>query len=379
MTARDNLIDTIVAQTLADRHLEIAWADGHHSTFHYIWLRDNCTCPECRHSNGQCIIETSLIPPDIHPSSATLAGDGAVEIVWANNGHVSRFVPSWLRSNCYSAEEREKRRPQRKLWNAELLQPLPEASYRDVTSSDDALRLWLVMIADYGFAILRGVPAVSGTLVEVVELFGYVRETNYGRFFEVRTIVNPNNIAYTALPLTVHTDNPYRDPVPTLQLLHCLSSSDIGGDTTVVDGFCVASALRDREPDKFKLLTTIPVRYLFSDKDTELEAEVTLISLSPRGEVAAVRLNSPTALPFDFDSDLMEPYYDAYRTFNLMLESPEFQIRFKLDPGDLYIVDNTRVMHGRTGFSGEGNRHLQGCYADRDSLYSRLRVLNRAK
>ena len=140
----------------------------------------------------------------------------------------------------------------------------------------------------------------------------------------------------------------------------------MGGDSTAVDGFCVANALREREPDKFKLLTTIPVRYHFSDKDAELEAEVTLISLSPRGEVAAVRLNSPTALPFDFDSDLMEPYYDAYRTF-------------KLDPGDLYIVDNTRVMHGRTGFSGEGNRHLQGCYADRDSLYSRLHVLNRAK
>ena len=95
--------------------------------------------------------------------------------------------------------------------------------------------------------------------------------------------------------------------------------------------------------------------------------------------MAAVRLNNPTALPFDFDSDLMEPYYDAYRTFSLMLESSGFQMRFKLDPGDLYIVDNTRVMHGRTEFSGEGNRHLQGCYADRDSLYSRLRVLNRAK
>ena len=62
-----------------------------------------------------------------------------------------------------------------------------------------------------------------------------------------------------------------------LQLLHCLSASDIGGDSTVVDGFSVASALRDREPDKFKLLSAIPVRFRFSDKDTELEAEVTLM------------------------------------------------------------------------------------------------------
>ena len=147
----------------------------------------------------------------------------------------------------------------------------------------------------------------------------------------------------------------------------------------MVDGFCVADALRDREPDKFKLLTTIPVRFRFSDKDTELEAEVMLIDLSPRGEVAALRLNGPTALPFDIDLDLMESYYEACRTFDLMLESPESQVRIKLDPGDLYIVDNTRVMHGRTRYSGEGNRHLQGCYADRDGLYSRLAVRNRNK
>ena len=367
----------MVAQTLVERALEIEWGDGHHSTFHYIWLRDNCPCLECRHFNGQRIIETTLIPPEIRPSSVTLAGDGAVELVWANDGHVSRFAPSWLRSNCYSAGGPEKRDPQRKLWKAGSLQTLPESSYRDVSTSDDALRHWLALIADYGFAILRGVPTASGTLTEIVKLFGYVRETNYGRFFEVRTVVEPNNVAYTSLPLNPHTDNPYRDPVPTLQLLHCLTSSDMGGDTTLVDGFCVADALRDREPGKFKLLNTIPVRFSFIDKDTVLEAEVTLIDLNHRGETVAVRLNGPTALPFHLDSNLMEPYYDAYRTFGLMLESPEFLIRFRLDPGDLYIVDNTRVMHGRTGFSGQGNRHLQGCYADRDGLYSRLAVLNR--
>jgi alpha-ketoglutarate-dependent taurine dioxygenase len=61
-----------------------------------------------------------------------------------------------------------------------------------------------------------------------------------------------------------------------------------------------------------------------------------------------------------------------------MLESPEWQLRFKLDPGDLFIVDNLRMLHGRTAFSGAGQRHLQGCYADTDALRSRLAVLSRA-
>ena len=377
MSSQPSLTETVVALDLGGRVLGITWADGYRAAYHYIWLRDNCPCSECLHANGQRLVETSSIPLDIHPRTGSASDGDTVEIVWENDGHISRISTSWLRSNSYSGQAREQRQPQRKLWTSDSMRTLPECSYQDVSTSDSGLRAWLTMIAEYGVALLRGVPCVSGALTEVAELFGYVRETNFGRFFEVRTVVDPNNVAYTNLPLTAHTDNPYRDPVPSLQLLHCLSSSDIGGDSTVVDGFCVANALREREPEKFKLLTSIPVRFRFSDKDTELDAEVTLINLSPRGEVAAVRLNGPTALPFDFDSDLMEPFYDAYRTFALMLESSEFQVRFRLDPGDLYIVDNTRVMHGRTSFSAAGSRHLQGCYADRDALLSRLRVLKR--
>ena len=56
----------------------------------------------------------------------------------------------------------------------------------------------------------------------VAETFGYVRETNYGRVFDVRVEAAPANLASTGLALRPHTDNPYRDPVPTVQLLHCL-------------------------------------------------------------------------------------------------------------------------------------------------------------
>ena len=68
-------------------------------------------------------------------------------------------------------------------------------------------------------------PVEPGALFRVVDLFGYVRETNYGRHFEVRTEVNPTNLAFTGLALQAHTDNPYRDPVPTIQVLYRLESS----------------------------------------------------------------------------------------------------------------------------------------------------------
>lgn len=350
------------------RRLRVTWEDGHESTFHAIWLRDNCRCEECRHPSGQRLLDTRTLPDDVSLSSATI-GDGTVAAVFAD-GHSTRFEAAWLREHCYCADET--RPPRRRLWDATV--SLPVLSYDEVTGSEDALRRWLAWVDELGFAILESGPTEPGTVTEVAELFAFVRETNYGRLFDVRSAVNPNNLAYTGLGLGAHTDNPYRDPTPTLQLLHCLSSSAGGGENTLVDSFRVA---RDLNEEQFALLARYPLGFRFADEDTELEAEAPVISLDARGEVVAVHYNTRSAAPFRLPEDAVEAYYDAYRAFGRMLEEERYRIQFKLDPGDLFIVDNLRVLHGRTGYSEAGERHLQGCYADRDGLRSKLAVLSR--
>jgi gamma-butyrobetaine dioxygenase len=71
----------------------------------------------------------------------------------------------------------------------------------------------------------------------------------------------------------------------------------------------------------------------------------------------------------------MADYYAAYRRFAELAEDPALAVRFKLAPGDLFIVDNLRVLHARTAITGGGARWLQGCYADRDGLLSTLAAL----
>ena len=83
-----------------------------------------------------------------------------------------------------------------------------------------------------------------GTVAEVGDRLGFVRVTNYGRLFDVKSVPNPTNLAYTAVGLGVHSDNPYRHPSPGVQLLHCLESEAPGGDTLLVDGFHAAEILR---------------------------------------------------------------------------------------------------------------------------------------
>ena len=42
------------------------------------------------------------------------------------------------------------------------------------------------------------------------------------------------------------------------------------------------------------------------------------------------------------------------------------------------VAETNRVLHGRTAYTA-GARHLQGCYVDKDSLHSRIRVLEAAR
>ena len=111
-TAAAHLIQAVQAN---GRTSEIDWQDGHHSTFHSIWLRDNCSCADCGdHSGGSRFYELKDIPADltVRPS----VEDGRLRLDWAVEGHTTFYDSSWLRSHCYSAEERAKRRHQPILW-----------------------------------------------------------------------------------------------------------------------------------------------------------------------------------------------------------------------------------------------------------------------
>jgi gamma-butyrobetaine hydroxylase len=332
--------------------------------FHALWLRDNCPCEECRHENGQRLLDTRSLPDDL----AIAAVDGCA--VSFSDGHVSRFDESWLLANAGEAPAHARR-----LWGAELQDALPVARHDDVAAGEKALRDWLAAVDELGFAILTGAPTDPGTVTRVAELFGFVRETNYGRLFDVKTVVNPTNLAYTGLGLGAHTDNPYREPTPTLQLLHCLASSAAGGENTLVDAFRV---VQDLPRSDLELLAATPIRFRYADAATDLESETPVISLDARGDVEAVHYNTRSAQAFRMPEDVVGRYYEAYQRFGRMLEGAEYRIQFKLAPGDLFIVDNLRVLHGRTGYATSGGeRHLQGCYADRDGLRSRLAVLSR--
>ena len=98
-----------------------------------------------------------------------------------------------------------------------------------------------------------------------------------------------------------------------------------------------------------------------------------MIKLSPDHELIAIHFNNRSIAPItDVPYNDMLNYYKAYRKFSKIIDDPKMAIKFKLKPGDCFIVDNTRVLHARTAYSGTGSRLLQGCYADKDELLSKI-------
>jgi len=191
-------------------------------------------------------------------------------------------------------------------------------------------------------------------------------------------VPQPENLAYSDLGLGLHTDNPYREPVPGFQALHALIASVEGGESLFADGFALAEHLRLSDPDAFALLTQTPVPFLYRSREAELYAERPLLQLSCRGHVTAVHYNSRSIAPLRLSAHDARAFYKAYRCFAALLREPRFQTRLRLDTGDLVVFDNQRTLHGRTGFSSaKYPRHLRGCYLTRDSVYCETALLRR--
>ncbi|KUJ73797.1 gamma-butyrobetaine dioxygenase [Ruegeria marisrubri] len=355
------------------------FANGTRARFHAIWLRDNALDPETRDpGNGQRLITIGDIPADTSVSAAEVV-EGDLRVTFQPEDKTVTFPASWLADHAYDREMSHAKgwiAPGITTWDASI--EAPGADWAEVHRSTAAKRAWLAAVAEYGFAKLTGGPTEPESLLKVADLFGYVRETNYGPYFEVRTEVNPTNLAFTGLGLQAHTDNPYRDPVPTLQILYCLENSAKGGDSIVVDGFRAAERLREENPEGFALLAGYPARFEYRGSDGVcLRSRRPMIELSPDGQLIGIRFNNRSAAPLvDIPFDRMEAYYAAYRQLAGYIDDPAMGVSFKLEPGESFIVDNTRVLHARTGYSGAGSRWLQGCYADKDGLLSTLAALD---
>jgi gamma-butyrobetaine dioxygenase len=353
--------------------------------FDPAWLRDNCQCDLCRDpASGQRLTVITDLAPNVTVTGAVESPDG-LHVTFGPDGHEAVFTRTWLAGHAM-AEPDARSEDAKRFWSARDYPVGPPGTpWQTYLGSDSGRLRCLRELLGTGFMLLTGVPTTAGAVLDVAATFGYVRETNYGRLFDVRIEATPANLAYTGLPIGPHTDNPYRDPVPTIQLLHCLANAASGGQSGLLDGFRAAAQLRAEDPVAFECLTRTPVTFAYSDAGADLRAHRPMIEVNAAGLIRGVRYNSrsmrplrprPGATPAHAAEEMRE-FYLAYRALASILLRPYLTLKFDLAPGDCVIFDNTRVLHSRTGFAVTGDRHLQGCYADLDGAESTVAVLAR--
>lgn len=369
------IVDTVAEPEL----IRTIWADGRTARFHHVWLRDNCPCPDCRHpSIAERTLDTITIDLAIVPASIEVI-DGALAVGWPD-GHRSVFTPDWLATYAYEPGFRASVPTPLRLWRSNDLGAMPEVDFDAVMQSDEGLLTYLCQLREWGVSFVRNAPTEEGRVTGLAERIAFVRNSNFGLIWDVRSKPAADSLAYTSHPLTPHTDLVSRADQPGLQFLHCIVFDATGGDSVLVDGFAAADDLRRGDPDAFAVLTTTPVPYRYRSGDCDVTATAPIIRLDHRGELDEIRYSNALLAPLDVDPDRMTELYRAIRAFTTRLRSGEFTLRFRLQPGDVMTFDNHRVLHGRDSFDPQsGERLLQGCYVDRDDYLSRLRLLESAR
>ncbi|EDO40404.1 predicted protein [Nematostella vectensis] len=376
-----------------DGMLHVHWKNNQINRYPYVYLRDNCQCPKCYNSlllqrNLDSISEVDL---DVKPKAVEVRDDGKqIHITWPNE-HISQFNSAWLHNKKLpeSDDLTGKMKLNKKgveFWNKSMLQgKLVRFNYEDVMTKKSALFEWLHTLHSVGIALIEEAP--SGMKPIAVERLatrvGYIKDTHYGHTFDVNAKFDANNLAYTTADLPLHCDIPQSEYYPGVQMLHCLQQAPTeGGESIFVDGFFIAQEIKEQHPRLFNLLATTPIPYVDIGKDEfgdfHLKNKRESIELDELGHIVRFTYNNHVRDYFmDSPVEKVQLLYQAYLILGQMMRDPVNMLEYKLSPGEVVSFNNSRVLHGRRGYTitGEGNRHLQGCYMDWDLVNARLRNL----
>jgi len=383
-----------IKESPAKKMVSITWKDNKTDVFPYIYLRDNCQCPECffKDSNQRLVDVVRDVDINVKPTKVELSEDKTnLSITWPD-GHVTMLDADFLFKKRLPSEVELKGRvctdvTTRKveLWGSEFKKHIPRMKFHDILNNEAVEFEFLDSLYRYGLALVTDMPTEEGQVEKLGDHIGYLRMTAYGKTIVVSTRLKANSVAYTSYTLPLHSDLPYYEAKPGIQLLFCHEQiPSEGGDNSLVDSFHVAEQLKKEDPHAYELLTTTHVLFHTAGTDIlgeyDLEGARPLLELDQNGRLLRCNHNEGTRQCFlGVSAEKTQEMYEAYYSLTTRLKDPNNMFLHKLSPGEMIVFDNDRVLHGRMGYTltEEAGRCLESAYIDWDVARSRLNVLGK--
>jgi gamma-butyrobetaine dioxygenase len=366
----------LASADLIDGFVELAWSDGKRFNAYALWLAENAEGYGLEPASRESMLEPRDLPHPTELVSVTVDDQGALVAGWSD-GRSMRIHPGWLR---YVADDQHlpaSQLPPLTMWTGADFSEPPTIDGSTILHDDDVLEQWLSLLVQYGLCRLSNTPTELGFVGRLISCVGPIRDTNFGPVWSVQLKSDPDSTAYTGLDLGQHTDLPTREVPPGFQFLHCVENTVQGGWSRMSDGWAVTDAIRTEHPEAYEALTTLEWVFMNRAQDAEHRWIGPIIDHGGPRQPLTLRAFYPVRSAPHMDPDDIPRAYESLRVFAEMGRDPRFQVAYPFRPGDLVGFDNRRILHGRDAFESSGARHLRGCYADHDDLYSRLRVLRR--
>ena len=347
---------------------------GQKKEIHPFWLRERVNGESfIDEATQQRLFDPTKLEEDIKINSLNLS-DQFLEITFNDGAYTKFAIQNILRE---FDNENVIKKIKKIEWDSSFTN-FKNFEFEDNFFNEKVMYEALIDFYKFGFVIFKDVPTKDNFIKNFANSIGSIRRTNFGEFFNVKSKPNPNDLAYTSLALAPHTDNPYRNPVPCIQMLHCIENEVSGGLSTLVDGYTVTEKLKKDFRNYYNILTEVKVRFQFIDQSVILEDWAEMIQLNEKGEFKQVRFSPRLDFVPLMEKNKLELFYSARKKISELYNSDQYRIEFKLNPGDLLMMDNHRLLHGRTSYdTNQGNRFLQGCYIDYDSTEGKLKHLKR--
>ncbi|WP_198021692.1 TauD/TfdA family dioxygenase [Mesorhizobium sp. WSM3224] len=360
--------------------IEVEFDDGSAGQLSMRWLRLACECETCGDTaSGKRWLTPADVPADARATSIEISSGGKMDVVW-QDGHVSRFAASFLAAHAGRVGDPGAERFRPVLWSSNLAGRLGCFAFDAVVEDDEALFQSLRALRDHGIAMLTGVPAEPEATLRVAGRYGPVRETSYGKVFDLISRPDARVAGETARAQIPHTDEPFRYSPPGFIFFHAIrTGAGSGGTSLMVDGFQVAERMRRDTPHLFDLLARHGVTFHREHAgDVFFSAEAHVISLDASGAVTGIRYNDRCLAPQAGSIEEIDGLIEALAELTRLICNPADQFQHQLQPGEVLVFDNQRVLHGRTAFDPtRAVRHLRSCNLDRDGVHSAFRTLAR--